>query len=236
MSYFKFKHFTLIQKDAALKFGTDAMLLGAFVSRRPYSQLLDVGTGTGAIALMCAQTKSEAKIDAIEIDEIAAKEAKNNFSNCSWSQRMQLLKGDFVQFKSDERYDVIVSNPPYYETKLENDDHRMARAKHVGELDANVFAGQVSSLLKETGECWIIVPTITSAIWIEQFSKFNLSPNHLISIKGKPNLEAKRMILGFAFNSISPIESVFTIRNTDNSYTNEYIELTKSFHATDLSK
>ncbi len=135
MSVFKFKHFSVKQSDSAMKVGTDAMLLGAFVETENKTQALDIGTGTGVLSLMLAQKNETLQITAIDIDELSAKEALINFQNSSWTNRLNVYHADFLSFKTENQYDLIVSNPPYFSTTNENKDERKAQARHISSLE-----------------------------------------------------------------------------------------------------
>lgn len=235
MSVFQFKHFQLKQTDSALKMGTDAMVLGAFCSDLDFKKALDVGAGTGVLALMLAQS-SKGSIDAIEIDEKSANEARFNFEQSNWSQRLRLIHQDFQSFTSEDKYDLIISNPPYYESTLKGEDARKASSKHVDNLTPQVFAKRIASLLNENGICQIIVPFETQQNWVLAFEVNQFFVTRKIIIRGKKSHHPNRVILQFSYQQKNKIESIFVIRNEDGSYTSDYIELTKEFHSKLVSK
>ena len=123
--YFKFKQFTIHQDKCAMKVGTDGVLLGAWAECANAKGILDIGTGTGLIALMIAQ-RSNAKIDAVEIDETASKQAKENIKKSLWNDRIEILNISFQDFSksTNEKYDLIVSNPPYFQNSLYAPDEK----------------------------------------------------------------------------------------------------------------
>jgi len=234
MSTFKFKYFTVQQSDAAMKVGTDAMLLGAFVQAEGKAQALDIGTGTGVLSLMLAQKNETIQITGIDIDEASVQEANLNFENSPWSNRLQLIHNDFLKQTFSDSYDLIVSNPPYFSTTNENEDSRKAQARHVSSLEVKPFIEKVQSMLTSTGSFWVIIPYIDFENWNAQATANSLKLARKIDVIGKEGNDPIRCILKFDLSSNSLKEESFCIRNTDNSYTEEYIELTKEFHGTEL--
>ncbi|MDO4780285.1 MAG: methyltransferase, partial [Bacteroides sp.] len=117
--FFKFKQFTVYHDRCAMKVGTDGVLLGSYVSLPSAGRVLDVGTGTGLVAMMIAQRgTSNLKIDAIEIDKDASEQAAENIGKTAWSNRIRVINSDFTEFCPQQKYDLIVSNPPYFENSL----------------------------------------------------------------------------------------------------------------------
>lgn len=234
MSVFQFKHFSIFQKEAAMKVGTDAMLLGAFVETENKQNALDIGTGTGVLALMMAQRNISLAIDAVEIDELSAKEAKLNFENSLWLNRLNVHQADFLSFETEKQYDLIVSNPPYFSTTNENQDERKAQARHVSSLAIAPFIKRVSALLSPNGHFWLIIPHDDFDLWHSQIVANGLHISKRINIIGKEGNEPIRCILKIDFSIFETQTKLFCIRNNDHSYTDEYVELTKEFHGVEL--
>lgn len=234
MSTFQFKQFDIVQKDNAMKVGTDSMVLGAFINAQGKKRGLDIGSGTGVLSLMVAQTNSEIKIDAVELDERSAKECDLNFSNSKWSDRLKTHTGDFLKFDSKERFDLIISNPPYYQTTLVNEDDRKANARHEQSLPMNEFIIKARNLLTDDGEFWFIVPAEDQHVWKKACTSANLHMVEKITINGKEGGEAKRVIYVFVNQRCILEEFSFSVRNKANDYTDEYKELTKEFHFNEL--
>ena len=237
MSTFQFKYFSVSQSDTTMKVGTDAMLLGSLVSiaNQPKT-ILDIGTGTGVIALMLTQRFRDAKVTGLEIDESACREAKFNFENSIWKERLTAINEDILNVDSLEKFNLIVSNPPYYENSLLSDNDRTSRAKHAEFLPVHSLLQKVSKLLAEDGSFWVIVPAENDSTWIEKARKNDLYLQQSISIIGKEGQGEKRRILAFGQAESSIESSRLTVREVNNKYTSEYIELTKEFHDRDLSK
>ena len=234
MDVFNFKKFEVVQTHSAMKVGTDAMILGAFIDSKNKKAGLDIGAGTGVLSLMVAQNNKEIKISGIEIDELSFKECQSNFQNCIWAKRMKAIKGDFIDFVSDSKYDLIFSNPPYYQTNLKSLNERQAQSKHIKGLSIEVFFSKCFDLLTQNGSLWVIVPFQDSDSWISEAKNSGLSVNQNIRVKGSQGGKDIRMILSFEKHSNSQIEKYLTIREASGSYTKEYISLTQDFHSKQL--
>ena len=237
MSTFQFKHFSVSQSDTTMKVGTDAMLLGSLVSLsdQPLT-VLDIGTGTGVLALMIAQRSERALVMALEIDELACQEAEENFKASPWSNRLASINEDILEIEFDSKFDLIVSNPPYYENSLLSDDERTSRAKHAEFLPVDLLLQKAKELLSDDGTFWVIVPFENTSSWIETAKSDDLHLAQSISIIGKEGQGEKRSILAFSKSQGEMTSSQLTVRDSKNNYSKEYIELTKEFHDRDLSK
>lgn len=168
-SIFRLKQFTIRQEKSALKVGTDSTLLGAFVAQlhlRDVSKILDVGTGTGIIALMLAQKYTSASIDAVEIDLLSAEEAHENFHASPWSHRLTSYYEDFIQFNPPNKYQIIVSNPPYFTETHHNESDRQTLAKHMQSLLPESFFQRCDALLADEHSSII---TIIATTALERF-------------------------------------------------------------------
>lgn len=234
MSIFKFKHFEINQSDSAMKVGTDAMILGSFIDSTNCKNGLDIGSGTGVLSMMIAQVNPEIKIEAIELDEMSAKESSINFEKSDWSSRLFIINSNFLDFDSDKSFDLIFSNPPYFQSRLKNNDERKALARHEDSLPIKPFIAKVNKLLSEEGSFWIIIPFDDFSIWNKEFIINNLFLNRKIKLIGKRGGDAKRLILVYKKNENSFIEEHLIIRDENGDYTSEYIRLTKAFHGKEL--
>lgn len=216
-----------------MKVGTDAMILGALIDSKGKTKCLDIGTGTGVLSLMIAQRNSTIEIQAIEIDEASAEEARLNFQTSLWSDRLSVLNQDFREIVLEDKFDLIISNPPYFENGLLNESSRKANTRHEESLPLIELFEKVSSLLKSDGHFWIILPYETGDKWKVKACDFGLFCVQEISIFGKPNLP-KRTVFCFGNHNVDCIEHLFVIRNEDNSYTDKYKEFTTDFHGVKL--
>lgn len=236
MSTFQFKHFSVSQANATMKVGTDAMLLGSSVDEENPSSILDIGTGTGVIALMLAQRFDAAKVIGLEIDDEACQEAKINFEQSTWKDRLEAIHGDILNIHFDDKFDLIVSNPPYYENSLISENERTSRAKHAEFLPIDDLLHKVASILNENGSFWVIIPSENAESWTLQAELNQLHLQSSISILGKEGQKEKRRVLAFSKEKKEITSSCLTIRSSEGKYTSEYIERTKDFHDRDLSK
>jgi len=236
MSIFKFKFFDVKQSDAPMRVGTDTMVLGASIDVFGKSYGLDVGAGTGVLSLMCAQRNSKIEIDAIELDGLASKECAYNFFQSNFSQRLTSIHLDFIEFDTTKKYDLIVSNPPFFQTGLENEDQRKSNSRHERSLPKALFVEKVSGLLDQHGDFWIIVPYIDIEGWVDAASSNNLKLNSQTNIRGKQGASYIRSILRFSKLPNNIIIIDLTIRSVSGGYTEEYIDLTYNFHFKDLRK
>lgn len=237
MSIFHFKKFSIHQDNSALKVGTDSMLLGSFVVPEINQRILDVGCGTGVLSLMMAQFDPSVRVTGVEMDVLTTVDAKYNFKNSNYSSQIDLMVGDFFETKFSGLYDLIISNPPYYQTTLKATDKRISDAKHIDSTFLDKFFSKCSVLLNDTGCVWIIVPFIDTDLWKEQAELSKLYCVSTINIYSKPSGKIVRTIMCFSLSQKTGCTKglSFVIRNDDNSYSDEYIELTKHFHAKDLS-
>lgn len=220
-----------------MKVGTDAMVLGALITALGKKRGLDIGTGTGVLPLMLAQCNENLEIDAIEIDKDSAVEAKFNFDESKWSGRLHSIQADVLDFNTDEKYDLIFSNPPYYQNSLQSENARVARAKHESFLPVDSMLLAVDQLLAENGEFWIIVPAESGqSSWVMSCVKLGIHLKKEIAIHGKESDPIKRMIYCFSRSQSVLERRSLTIRSLDGSYTDEYIQLTSEYHGIDLRK
>ena len=217
-----------------MKIGTDGVLLGAWtpLTNNPFS-ILDIGTGTGVIALMLSQKSNAQQIDALEIDEEAYEQAVDNFENSPWSDRLFCFHAgldEFVEEPEDE-YDLIVSNPPFYteDYKTENDQRDLARFADAMPFEDLVEAADL--LLSENGILAVIIPFKEEDNFIALANEYELYPIKITRVKGTPNTEIKRSLLAFSRNkNVSVLTDELIIETARHVYTPEYTELTKDFY------
>lgn len=234
MSEFNFKQFTIKQDRCAMKIGTDGVLLGAWspIPDNCYS-VLDIGTGTGIIALMIAQRSNANQIDALEIDESAYEQATENFENTPWSDRLFCFHAGLDELidEPEDEYDLIISNPPFYTEnfKTENDQRDLARFEDAMPFEMLVEAADL--LLSENGIFSVIIPFKEEEHFIDLAKEFELFPIKLTRVKGTPTSEIKRSLLAFQRFESNEIEiDELTIETERHIYTEEYIALTRDFY------
>ena len=236
---FTFKQFTIEQDRCAMKIGTDGILLGAWAAvKDPYS-ILDIGAGTGIIGLMMAQRSDAGLIDAIEIDEDAYEQCVDNFENSSWGDRLFCYHAsldEFAEEMDEERYDLIISNPPYYEAPLiaSNGEDQIPearkKARFYDSLPFDDLLEYSSSLLADEGELAVIIPFTEEARFLQLAKSYNLYPNRITRVKGTLETPIKRTLLQLSFTEAKPEENELIIEISRHEYTHEYIELVKDFY------
>jgi tRNA1Val (adenine37-N6)-methyltransferase len=231
---FQFKQFTVKQDKTAMKVGTDGVLLGAWapVHHNPFS-VLDIGAGTGLIALMLAQRTHAEQIDALEIDEDAYEQAVENFENSPWGDRLFCYHAGLDEFidEPEDEYDLIVSNPPFYseDYKTESQQRDLARFQDAMPFEELIEAADL--FLSENGIFAIILPYKEEEKFIALAKESALYPTQITRVKGTPTSEIKRSLLAFSRNESPQIKTdQLTIEFERHVYTPEYIELTKEFY------
>jgi len=224
---FKFKQFEIQQSKDVFRVGTDGVLLGALADVKSASKVLEVGTGTGLISLMLAQRNSSAEFLGIDINEEAVNLTQINFENSPFSSRLKNMHQDFKNFKADDKFDFIVSNPPYFE---ESDSEKDKLARQTVELNFQQLISKSSELLSENGVLSVIIPFEIGNIFTELAQENQLFLIRKINIKGIENSKIKRLILEFSLMRNELEESEFIIEKSPRQYSDQYLELTKEFH------
>lgn len=231
---FQFKQFSVEQDRCAMKIGTDGVLLGAWtpIENNPFS-ILDIGTGTGIIALMLAQRSGAQQIDALEIDEEAYEQATDNFENSPWNDRLFCFHAgldEFVEEPEDE-YDLIISNPPFYSENYKSNDNQRDLARFQDAMPFEELIEAADLLLSENGIFSVIIPFKEEEKFLKITKEFELYPLKITRVKGIPNGETKRSLLSFS-REITPDfpEDELIIETERHIYTPEYIALTKDFY------
>jgi tRNA1Val (adenine37-N6)-methyltransferase len=229
--YFSFKHFTIYQHRSAFKVGTDGVLLGAYADISGVRNILDIGSGTGLISMMLAQ-RCDAQITAIEPDYESFKQTCENISCCDWHNRITVEHSDLQNFNSKhEKFDLIVTNPPYFSDSLKSPDSRRSAARHNDSLTTVEILEGVLKLLNDDGRLQLIMPYVEGNVFIAEANKYGLYCNNILKIKPLPNAEIRRLILTFSRFQKKLIEKFLTIeRGSRHEFTEEYINLTKDFY------
>ncbi len=234
MSSFQFKHFSIRQTNAAMKIGTDALLLGSLCEFNKSSKLLDIGTGTGVLSMMLAQRFNPSSITALEIDAGAVTDAQFNFDQSPFSTKFKLLHQNLLTWETSDCFDGIITNPPFFENSSKSESEQRNTARHTDDLPFEALLSVCSSLLNDSGCLWMIVPTTSLETILINAEASQLYPNKIIHIHGKLERPV-RTILAFSKKKMTLSESVFTVRDEAGNYTTEYIERTHDFHSVDLA-
>ena len=229
MAGFRFKQFAVEQEDVAMKVGTDGVLLGAWANTGNAKRILDIGTGTGVIALQMAQRNPVAQIHAVEIDETAAKRARANFDLSPWAERMTVEQTAVQEFEPSEKFDLIVSNPPYFIDSLLPPDAKRSTARHTHDLTFDELDSAVCRLLADDGRFALILPAT-------EFEKYlSLTQLHLMRRCNVCPIEGgavKRVMGELAKRKPNAIkhETIAIERGKRGDYTDDYRALTKDFY------
>jgi tRNA1Val (adenine37-N6)-methyltransferase len=228
---FHFKQFTVRQDKCAMKVGTDAVLLGSWVPANDVKTVLDIGAGTGIIALMIAQ-KTNAMIDAIDIDENAVTQAKDNVSASLWKERIDVKHIALQEYckQITNKFDLIISNPPYFDETFKPAEEGRNKARHTENLSFEDLANGVRLLLDEEGKFYVILPLTEGTIFIEKMKVEGLFLNEMVRVKPKIDRPVKRLMMQFSFHRTPLTASELIIHKEDQKYSDEYVELTKDYY------
>jgi len=230
--FFSFKHFTVYHDKCAMKVGTDGVLLGAWADVRNAANILDIGTGSGLIALMLAQ-RSKAIITAIDIDENAVIQAKINVENSKWNDRIQLIEADLNTFcnTTKQQFDLIVSNPPYFKNSLETPDLSRTMARHASANFHHEIIFSAKKLLTDNGRLCLILPVNEGNDCIIFAQNNGLFCSKKVLVFPKPNSLAKRLLIEFSKQETTCYESEITIESeARHYYSDEFCALVKDFY------
>jgi tRNA1Val (adenine37-N6)-methyltransferase len=232
-SYFAFKQFKVFHDRCAMKVGTDGVLLGAWTDTEGCGRILDVGTGTGLIAIMLAQ-RSTAVIDAVEIDPDAYGQAVENKEACPWKERISVWNDSFQHFANSVNagYDLVVSNPPYFHHSLKPPVISRSLARHDERLGYENLLQGTKSILNKKGRLAVIIPAGESVHFTELAYFVDLFPQRITWVRPHPDKNKSRCLMEFSFQREKPrFETELVIKNPDNqTYTEAYIELTEEYY------
>jgi tRNA1Val (adenine37-N6)-methyltransferase len=230
---FRFKEFEIQQYKTAMKIGTDGVLLGAWTEIKDdaYS-VLDIGTGTGLIALQIAQRSDCEIIDALEIEPNAYEQAVTNFENSDWSDRLFCYHASLQEFTKEieEKYDLIISNPPFYTATFKELEKNRALARHAESLTFEELLQSTSKLLSDSGSCAFIIPFQEEKKFLETANKNHLFANRITRVKGNVKTPVKRSLLQLSFTKKTLEIEELSIEIERHLYTNEYTNLVKDFY------
>ena len=228
---FQFKLFTILQDQCAMKVCTDSCILGAYIIPNKAQNILDIGTGTGLLSLMLAQ-KTKSQITAIEIDENAFKQAKITFENSNWSNQINLIHVDINEFtkKSDSKYDLIICNPPFYVNSLKANNDKTNLAYHSTSLTQEELLESVLNLLDKSGQFTLLLPVQEALQFQEKAFLKKLYLKSSLIVSHNSNKKPFRRVDTYSFENSTTEQNTLIIRNSDNSYTNEFIQLLKPYY------
>ncbi|WP_223560373.1 tRNA1(Val) (adenine(37)-N6)-methyltransferase [Chryseobacterium lathyri] len=227
MKPFKFKYFEIQQSKEVFRVGTDGVLLGILADVKSASEVLEIGTGTGLISLMLAQRNGHASFLGLDINADAALLTKTNFEQSPFHSRLKNIHQDLKTFHTENKFDLIVSNPPYFE---ESGSDKDKIARQTVELNFQQLISVSAKLLSDHGILSVIIPVEAGSVFIDIASENRLFLKRKVNIKGIENSKTKRLVLEFSFIERAIEESDFVIEKSPRQYSDQYLELTKEFH------
>lgn len=227
---FRFKQFTVRQDRTAMKVGTDGVLLGAWAEVEEAQNILDIGTGTGLIALMAAQKAPHAHIEAIEIEANACLQAQENIDESPWRDRIHLTQTPLQAYYPPMAFDCIICNPPFFVHSTVCPDNSRSMARHCNSLPHTELIDHVARLLKTTGYFYVILPVAEAKELTAYAQETGLFPIRITYIHPTPDKAPKRSLIKFAKTPRACQENHIVIEISRHQYTKEYIELTKDFY------
>ena len=228
---FRFKQFAMTDQHCGMRIGTDGVVLGAWASANEDTRhVADIGTGCGLIALMMAQRAANARIDAVENDRGACIDADHNFRNSDWSNRINLIECDFAQFSPNARYDIIVSNPPFFTETLQSPDSARAAARHAGSLSFSSLAAASHKLLSDDGRLAVVLPAENDDETLFQAALAGLCPRRRCAVLPRIGAKPIRTLWEFALCDGPCEHSELALRDPAGNFSKQYIDLTKEFH------
>jgi tRNA1Val (adenine37-N6)-methyltransferase len=231
-SYFSFKQFTVHQDRCAMKVSTDACIQGAWTPLRPeIRRVLDVGAGTGLLSMMIAQRLPGVHVDAIELNEAAAAQAKENVASSPFADRIHIIKGDAASWNAGERYDLIVCNPPFFKSALLGPDKHRNAARHIDSLDAATLAKIILDHLATNGTASFLWP-------VKEFEAFKIAAGEVglylaqrLNIRHRATSPVTRVIgIWQKLAPASYISEELMIRASNEAYSQEFADLLRPFY------
>jgi tRNA1Val (adenine37-N6)-methyltransferase len=230
---FHFKQFEIHQDKAAMKVGTDGILLGAWADVGSAKTILDIGTGSGVIAIMLGQRAESASIDGLDIDQLAYEQTRENMERAPWSDRMQVFHISVQEFaKAHEKdYDLIVSNPPFFSGGTFSNNQDRNSVRHTVKLPHGDLLSAVQKMLAPEGKFCLILPYIEGLRFQELAETYKLFCTRVTNVKPRANKPVERLLLQFERAKKEQQEDDLILQEKgDNEWTQQYIELTKAFY------
>lgn len=234
MDSFQFKQFSIRQDQCSMKIGTDGVLLGAWVPVEESRRVLDIGTGTGVIAIMIAQRTSETVVHGIEIEQTSYSQAHENMANSEWSSRLGVFHGAIQDYanQTDIKYDLIVSNPPFFTGGTLSVNQNKTNVRHTTKLSHSDLLVSVQKLLTPDGRFALILPLIEGLRCVEMAEQYNLYCTKMTQVKSQVGKPVERLLLVFEKDKkeIQKDELVIQSGGGRHEYTDPYITLTRDFY------
>ena len=231
-SYFRFKQFNIDQEHCAMKVTTDACIQGAWTPILPHvHRALDIGAGTGLLSLMLAQRNADVAIDAIELDNDAAAQAVNNVNGSSWKERISIIAGDVCDQKFAHKYNLIISNPPFFNNSLLSDKQNKNLARHTLSLTYTDLLNVISANLSDDGYASVLLPYAEYRIWQGLLLQGGWVEFNRLEVCHNPNAMVKRVICIFGKKELMVTQhETLVIKDTEGKYTSQFIDLVSPYY------
>ncbi len=230
---FHFRKFSMLHARSTMKIGTDAVLLASWETGLNPNSILEIGTGSGIIALLLAQGFPMAEITAVDIDAESVDEAAENFRRSAWSSRLQAIHADIRQFSKleSQKYELIISNPPFFSASFKSEKEKRNLARHTDQLSFDELAEAIAKNLDPSGSFVLVLPADQFESWDKAATKQKLKLNAVESIIPVEGMPPNRINMCYSFTAHLPIKrEQFTIRKTDNQFTNQYFNRIKEYY------
>ena len=231
---FHFKQFSVEQDRCTMKVGTDAVLLGAWAHAAAPKKILDIGAGTGVISIMLAQRFPQASVTGVEIDQSSHQQASENMAAAPWADRLEVQFGAIQDFASqtNEKYDLIVSNPPFFSGGTFSHNQNRNEVRHTVKLSHADLLRSVQKLLAPNGVFSVVLPFIEGLRFQELAKVYHLYPFQMLQVKPKADKPVERLLISFSYKKEASIEeeSLIIQHEKRNDWTQEYIDLTGDFY------
>lgn len=229
MSGFAFKQFKVEHDQCAMKVSTDGILLGAWADLSEAKTLLDIGTGSGLLALMCKQRAPHLKVSAVEVDEAAYQQALQNCQQSPWPD-ISIYHQSVQLFKPDTNFDCIISNPPYFNQSLKGDNAARNAARHTDGLSFEELISAFRHLSHQHSRFNLILPITEAQLFITLAQQQGLYLNRFCQVQAMPNKPFSRSLMTFGFENGEVSSNTLCIRELNNIYSQDYMALCKAFY------
>lgn len=237
--FFRFKQFTVWHDRCGMKVGTDGVLLGAWcpLPSISHARVLDIGVGSGLITLMIAQRLQEQRntfsICGIDIDKGAVEQSRINFEQSPWSSHLISKESSLQSFEAEKAFDLIVSNPPYFQNSLKNPNAARATARHTETLSYRELICHSKRLLSNDGILALVLPAEAEEEIVALGATYELAPTHITYVHSKPGKSVKRLLIAFTPSNERLLEAIkthFYIESENSPRSEEYQQLTQAFY------
>ena len=228
-AHFTFKKFTIRQDQTAMKVTTDACIFGAYTDIKDATNILDIGTGTGLLSLMLSQ-RSIAKIDAVEIEKSAYNQAVINVNESIFKESIKVYNTSIQDFRTDNQYDLIITNPPFFQNHLKSETVSRNNSLHTDTLSFEDLLISVLSFLSSAGTFVVLLPMYESSVFEQLAISKELYPQKKLMIRHRKGGNILRIITTFGRIKKEIINEELIIKNPDESYTPDFQQLLRDYY------